>query len=500
MNLFLHKRVTFVLFLLMLFFSGIAPAFSIQEVKTQENDEIYLFNKKSIEQNDVLSLQDCVSIAFYNSPEVKKYKYRLDVAKSNVGMAKSEYFPVIGAGVGFYNENNSNRTDYGPHTRDFPQVSLTVNKLVWNFGKTTAYIKMEEFFKIGAEYEFLDSLCRTLFDVKAKYYAVLKTESNIKAVETQIALCEKFLDYTKELSKTDELYDDDFTNAQLNLNDAKLRYLEAQNDHKNAIVDLNNAMFVDSNTSYSIRHTRTFDYNDEYIRHVPVDTFVPAILPFDENNVVEIAYKNSPDLRVLDATKNAMEQSLLYIKRSYFPDLYAGAGYGYNNVNHLKSNNSLSVGVNLESSVNLMNLKHSIKGADAILKDADNEISFYKKNLYFVVKKAMNNLEKYEKQIPLSRQKVDNAYKHLVTATNRYKNQKSDYTALQDSIDWYTSSMVEYIDILYMYNIALIDVEEATHSHIIDIHHKTEHAVHHHENELIDFISKWMNCDEKEVK
>jgi hypothetical protein len=48
--------------------------------------------------------------------------------------------------------------------------------------------------------------------------------------------------------------------------------------------------------------------------------------------------------------------------------------------------------------------------------------------------------------------------------------------------------------------LALIEVERATHSHLIDIHHKSEHAMHYHNEDLIKNISRWMNCDEKEQR
>ena len=57
----------------------------------------------------------------------------------------------------------------------------------------------------------------------------------------------------------------------------------------------------------------------------------------------------------------------------------------------------------------------------------------------------------------------------------------------------------EYIDSLYNYNMALIQVEMAMHYHIVDIHHKSEHAMQYHFAELIEHLNKVLGCDEKEV-
>ena len=67
-----------------------------------------LFKTVIIKDGTELSVLDCVATAFHNSPKIKRKKYYMDIAKSNVGIAKSQYFPIIGAGVGFQNEYNSN--------------------------------------------------------------------------------------------------------------------------------------------------------------------------------------------------------------------------------------------------------------------------------------------------------------------------------------------------------------------------------------------------------
>ena len=168
----MNKRIFFTL---VIFFSGIfwSAAFAVSD----EDDEERLFNPISITDGVKITITDAVASAFKNSPLIKRQKYNLDIAKSNVGIAKSQYFPVINAGIGFYNENNSDNVYYDRHLRDLPSVGVSVNQLIYNFGKATSYIKMEKFYQIGAEYEFMDSLCSSLFNVKDKYYKVLKAQA-----------------------------------------------------------------------------------------------------------------------------------------------------------------------------------------------------------------------------------------------------------------------------------------------------------------------------------
>lgn len=73
-----------------------------------------------------------------------------------------------------------------------------------------------------------------------------------------------------------------------------------------------------------------------------------------------------------------------------------------------------------------------------------------------------------------------------------------NYVALQDARKDYIMAVDGYIDRIYHYNIALIQVEMAMHYHIVDIHHKSEHAMCYHSAELINHLNEVLGCDEHE--
>ena len=482
----MKKIVCFAFLVLLLMLTG--------NITLAVEDDDELFQPIEIKDGITISVLDCVASAFKNSPRIRKQKYNLDIAKSNLGIARSQYFPVINAGAGFYNENNSDNIYYNSHYRELPTVGLTVNKLVWNFGKTTAYIKMEEFYKIGAEYEFMDSLCSTLFDVKAKYYALLKAKALLQVAQNNVEISEHILKLAKK--------NPDLATAKIHLSEAKIQLIDSTNAYKNAKIDLDNAMFLDNQPNYTIKNTPTFNFNNDFAykkKFNSIVNFNPQTFNFPMNEAVQIAYENSPDLNVLISTKKAMEQSLLFIKRTYFPDLTANAGYNFYNTNQT-SDNSFHVGVNLNSSVNLMELKHSIKGANAQVNLADNEITLFKKDLYYEVKRAFNNIEKYEQEIPTAQTEVLQALDNFEIVENKYNSGEVNYIALQEAKKNYIFAITEYINSLYNYNIALIQVEMAMHYHIVDIHHKSEHAMKYHSEELIEHLNKVLGCDEHETK
>ncbi len=469
---------------------------SVVAIHEHNEDELLLRPAVEIKDGTLLSILDCVSLAFKNSPKIKRKKYELDIAKSNLGVAKSQYFPTFNAGIGFNYQRNSDGIYYDKRYRDLPAVGVSVSQLIYNFGKTTAFIKMEEFYKIAAEYEFMDSLCYTLFDIKAKYYNLLQKKALLNVAKNNVDINEKFLEIAK--TKTEP----DIATAELNLSEAKIKYIEAENSYNNARYDLSNAMYIDSQPNYEIENTPTFTYNDDFAYgtkgHVEVKPFEPYVFPFNMSDSFDIAYENSPDLKVLINTKYAMEESLKYVKRTYLPNLTADAGYGLNHTN-FTNNNSLTVGINLTTNVNLMELKHSIKGADAQLNIAENEINLFKQDLKYEILRAFNNVDRAKKQVPTAKTEVEQALKNLEIVEKKYRSDVLNYVALQDARKDYIRALDSYIQSVYNYNIALIQVEMALHYHLVDIHHKSEHAMHYHNAELVEHLIKALECDQKDV-
>ena len=94
-----------------------------------------------------LTLKDCISKALNNSPMIKRAKINYEMAKKNVKIAQSVYFPTVSAGVGYDFINREGSRINSTNTNGF-NVRAGISQLIWNFGKTGANIKMQKFNKI----------------------------------------------------------------------------------------------------------------------------------------------------------------------------------------------------------------------------------------------------------------------------------------------------------------------------------------------------------------
>ena len=499
LKLFKYIAVVFFIF-------TVLPAFAIQDMPFKKGD--------------YLSLQDCVAIAINHSPVIKSYEYNLEAAKSNVGIAKSAFFPTLGATAGIYQDYNSNKNYNGSSNRDLPSVAVMLEQLIWDFGKTSSYIKMEKFYEIAAEYQFMDSICFTIYDVKTKYYAALRAEAIVEIQKNYVRICERNLQRAKQLYESGKKPKIDYINAKVFFTESKMRLLDAENDYENAMADLGNSLYIAYAPDFKLVDTDTFRFADTFIpddldefpKNPSGGTFVNAAqqthpenveqsgfkkIPFSLDVSYELANKNSPDIWVLDATLDAMKQSLLYVKRQYYPDITGNVGYGFNNSREY-ANNNINMSVNMTSALNVKQLKHEIDRAQAQVDLASNDIALFKQNLFFRVKKAYINVKKHENQIPIAKRKADEALENYEMENDRYDTGENDYIALMTARTNFNDAKVLYVDTLYKYNIALAELEIAMHYHLDDLHHQTEHALNYHYKDILNKLHETLHCEHME--
>lgn len=287
----------------------------------------------------------------------------------------------------------------------------------------------------------------------------------------------------------------------------KSELLEKENAYKNAKESLNNAMYFENAPEYKIYETQTFEIDSiidnkfNYLTSKKFDKIYKDDTIFQHPNftydeAVKIAYENSPDIKALISTKEAMKQALLYVKRNYYPELNLGAEYDFLNSTEAK-NNGLTIGANLSTSINAMRQHFDIKGAMAEVDLAETQIKTFKSDLYFSVRKSLNTVNRTNREIPVKKSQLKFASNNLKLTSENFYNNKASQLELETARNLYFNSLNEYVIAEYDYNSALIALERAMHKHIIDYHDDAEHAINHHDKNVGGALSKMIYCNKK---
>ena len=446
----------------------------------------YAVEQMSVEKHAVLNIKDCINLALQNSPNIKKARYNYGIAKGNVGIAKSGYFPTLGVGTGYnITDNHTNRMSTNTNIYS---AEANINQLIWNFGKINANIRMYNFNRIAALYNFNDVVLDTIFTVKTNYYGVLAAKATVDINRANVQINERNYLRTKAYFEEGIKSKIDLVNAEVYLSDSKVTLVESEKLYQNALVKLNNSMYVAFAPEYEIENTETFNFtnnlapvslekiDDKADLSTPPEGVTDAFLtsqvekinvlenykfepfPYTFEEAVNLAYKNRPDLMAYDALLDAMKESLKYTKREYLPEISAKAGYGYRDQ---YNSNSFNVGINLSSSVNIKGQKHKIDNAKIQVKLAENDIDLAKQDIYFEVQNLYVNMVQLEKQIPLLAVKVKQTLENFELADGRYAVGLGDYIELQDAKVNYNNAQVNYVQTVYNYNVARANLEKA---------------------------------------
>ncbi len=476
-------------------FSG-AYAFSIPFKKNKpknNNNKPAVQMTAEVNKQVEYSLEDCINIALANDPNIKLAKTQKDIANSQVGLAKSDYFPNLtigngftsqhnknsGRGGGFYNQGGSTSSD-----NNYYQLNLGVNQLIWDFGSTIARINMQKYNRESVGYDLENTILNTVYRVKMAYFEALAALANQDVFERSVRINKLNYDRTNALFKEGLKSKIDVVNAQVYLTDAKISLIDAQGQYQNALVNLNNAMYYPDAPDYTLKNTESFNFqrskpaqkqevnvstvkksgSKEYEQTAILTSgiekqdilqnykFQPLIMPVDE--AIQKAYENRPDLKSLLMVERAQKESLKAIKRSYLPVLGANAGYNYRK-NSDVSNTGFNVGVTLNfPTLNFMDMKYSIAQGKSYLEMAEENIDLSKKNIHFEVKNNYVNMVVLQKKIPLMAQKVQQTLENFELADGRYTVGLGDFIELQQAQTNYNNAQLAFVQAVFDYNVA----------------------------------------------
>ena len=468
-------------------FIGMPSAYSIEAdgYKPANEQQIIAENIK-VKKGSTLGLNDCIAIALNNNPAIKAARYSYGISKTNVNIARSEFFPTIGVGTGYtFTDTHTDRLHSDTNVYN---LNATLNQLLFNFGKTNAKIKMQKFYQIADEYKFYNAIRETIFLVKQRYYQVLAARAAILINGAYVDINERNYQSTKAYFDEGLKSKIDLVNAEVLLSDSKINLIKSETTYENSLINLNNAMYLVDAPNYNIEGTESFNIKDnvapidlskfqkvdsESQANLPVEVEDAKLLsavekleiltdykvdkfPYSFDECLKMARKNRADIKAYNSTLDAMKENLVYVKRNYYPSVSATAGYGFRNTN---TTNSFNVGVNLSSNLNIMSQVNQVEVAKYNVDLAANTLDKLEKDVYFAVQNAYVTMVQLEKQIPLQGVKVRQTLENYELAEGRYYVGLGDYIELQDAKVNYNKAQHSYIETIYNYNVARANLE-----------------------------------------
>ena len=413
--------------------------------KTNEKADFVI--EGSVEKNIDMTLERCIELALGNNPRINAAFHDILASDTRIKQVWSNYFPQLSWQTGYTRIRQLQLSDALGKNLTFNYFILgqiTFQQMLYDFGVTQNQATIKRL-----DYEaYKTTLGATINDViyqtKDAYYNLLLAFESKKVAEDTVNKFEMFYNQAKAFYEIGMNPKVDVTIAEVNLSNAKLQLIQADNAVNLAIARLNNIMGVPFIDQYNVQ---------ERLQYQPVDiTF---------NKAVDIAREARPELKLAELKVESANQTLKLVKKSYFPTLsvegqYQLGGrswtnnYGYNFGGYLNF-----------PTVNGMLIKNEIQEArylyDKELANARNT----QNQIYLEIQNAFLTLEEKKNQMPVALLGVKQSKENYELSYGRYRVGEANPTELKDAQINYQQAQLSYYTALYQYNSAKAALEKA---------------------------------------
>jgi outer membrane protein len=273
-----------------------------------------------------LTLREAQAIALANHPQISEARLLASAASQAVTEVRSAFFPNFFASVTGADAVENSRIAAGglnnPIIYSRFGSGLTMSQLITDFGRT-ANLASSSRLHASAEAQNAEATReQVLLLVDRAFYSALRSQAVLRVAEQTVAARQLIVDQVTALAKSRLKSSLDVSFANVNLSDAKLLLLEAQNDMKAAFAELATAMGSRDQQSFAL-----------------LDEPMPELLPSDVSPLINQAFRSRPELagqqferdaafKLAEAEKDLWRPSISTVTSLRTPD--AGRGFRSN--------------------------------------------------------------------------------------------------------------------------------------------------------------------------
>lgn len=197
-------------------------------------------------QIQTLTLHQAEQIALQNHPRVQAAENIAAASKAQVTQARSAYYPTVyGSLTGVYAENDS-RIGAGalnnPVIYDRFAEGITANQLVTDFGRTHELVKSSNLRAQAQQENVVTTRADVLLGADRAYFGVLKAQAVLGVARETVKTRQLVSDQVTELEKNKIKSGLDVSFANVDLAQAQLLLIQAQNDLQASFAQLSDAL------------------------------------------------------------------------------------------------------------------------------------------------------------------------------------------------------------------------------------------------------------------
>jgi len=262
-----------------------------------------------------LTLKQAEELALKNHPRIRGSRLNALAAGQLVTQARSAYLPFLSGSLTGAGALDGSRIGAGslnnPIIYNRLATGITIGQMITDFGRTSSLVRSSELEAQAQERNAQAARADVLLQVDRAYYAVLRAQSVLQVARQTVAARQLVADQVKALADSKLKSGLDVSFANVNLSEARLTLVSAQNDLQAAFALLSAAL------GYS--EPQVFELADEA---------ASPPLPARPDELIRAALRDRPELAGLRLEEGAAQRFARAERALMFPTLSAVASAG----------------------------------------------------------------------------------------------------------------------------------------------------------------------------
>jgi len=240
----------------------------------------------------MLTLQQAEAIALQNHPQVQAAQYEVNYSNQQIVENRSAYYPTVTGDVTGSQGNSLSRIGAGDlaASRIFNRFGqgIIVRQLVTDSGRTMNLVSSSRLQAQATAQSAQATRYDVILQVNRSYFDVLHAQAVVKVAEQTVSARQLLSDQVTELARNNLKSQLDVSFAEVNVSEAKLLLLRAQDAVQQALAELGRAMGSDQPANFQL-----------------ADQAMPAGPPATADPLVAQALGNRPELASLRFSRDA---------------------------------------------------------------------------------------------------------------------------------------------------------------------------------------------------
>jgi outer membrane protein len=239
-----------------------------------------------------LTLQQAEALAIKNHPQIQAALNEVNYSIQQVAINRAPYFPNVTGDVTGSQGNNLSRIGAGdlPASRLFNREAqgLVIRQLITDSGRTSNLVASARLQAAAATGNSQATRYTVLLDVNRSYFDLLHAQAVVKVAEQTVAARQLLSNQVTELARNNLRSQLDASFADVNVSEAKLLLLRAQDSVQTALAELGRALGSDQPANYQL-----------------ADEPLPPAPPAIADPLVAQAVNNRPEVAALASSRDA---------------------------------------------------------------------------------------------------------------------------------------------------------------------------------------------------